>query len=349
MDLASEHGPPRSARVRCVLGRMEALGGTRARQPNGASQMKNEERILIMIRSSAGGLTDREIGEHTGIRPHQQVNQICNRLARKGLTRRECGPQGLLLNVPAKPDGSLASQVLAHIKERRDKSTGLPEIDLRSTLIVIPCSGRKREGGVKGRLGGVSVIDLLPENLSDELKAVRDRNAPACQVNESSRMPAVERYSGTLYEAAGTTLAQLSGSVGGVAIISGGYGVVLASEQIGWYDQRFRQAMWPDNLVARCLSAYAEAIGATTVVGLFGATTSYASAFQRAKWPIDVQNVRLVSPVLRGRDGGLSKVPRAIGEALVAIASTGTLPTDWRSSDALPVHIMSIEQDGSRR
>ena len=71
--------------------------------------------------------------------------------------------------------------------------------------------------------------------------------------------------------------------------------------------------MSPDNLVARCLSAYAEAIGATTVVGLFGATTSYARAFQRAKWPIDVQSAPLVSPVLRGRGGGLSKVPRAIG------------------------------------
>ena len=117
------------------------------------------------------------------------------------------------------------------------------------------------------------------------------------------RLDAVERYCGTLYEAAERTVEQLFRITAGVAIVSGGYGVVSAREQVGWYERRFDKAMWPDDLVARCLSAYAKAIGARTAVGLFGATTSYAKAFRRAKWPADIQNAWLVSPELRGGGG----------------------------------------------
>ena len=304
--------------------------------------MTNAERILALVRSSGWGLTDREIREQTGITPHQQVNQICNRLAGQGLTRRERGPQGFWVNRPAvEDDGAVVNPAGVPGKERHIGMIGLPEMDLGSALIVIPCSGRKHQGGVED-CDGVSILDFLPEDLSEELRDVRECNARVCQLDELLRMPAAERYGGTLYEAARRTSVQVERAVVGLAIVSGGYGVVLAAEQIGWYEQRFDEKMWPNELIARCLSAYAEAIHARTVVGLFGATTSYAKAFRRAEWPVGVQNAWLLSPELRG-GGALVKVPRAIGEALAVIGSTGTLAADWKSSDDVPIRITRID------
>ena len=106
--------------------------------------------------------------------------------------------------------------------------------------------------------------------------------------------------------------------------------------------------MWPNDLIERCLSAYAKAIHARTVVGLFGATTSYAKTFRRVEWPVGVQNAWLVSPELRG-GGALVKVPRAIGEALAVIGLTGTLAADWKSSDDVPIRITRIGTGTARR
>ncbi len=48
----------------------------------------NAERILELLRSVGEPLDDDEIAERLGIRPRQQVNQICNRLAAEGAIER---------------------------------------------------------------------------------------------------------------------------------------------------------------------------------------------------------------------------------------------------------------------
>ncbi len=148
----------------------------------------------------------------------------------------------------------------------------------------------------------------------------------------------MERYCGSLYKTAGSQLAYVEKAGAGLAVVSGGYGVVLAGEQIGWYNQRFDESMWPNELVGRCLAAYAEAIQARTVIGLFGKTTPYPNAFRSVKWPADIHEARLVSPEIRGR-GALVKVPRAIGELLAEIASTAGLADEWTSNDEVSVPI----------
>ena len=311
-------------------------------------RMTNEERILALIRSSERALTDRDIREQTGIEPHAQVNQISNRLARKGLARREDGPQGSLVNrLVVEDEGAAAYPASARGKEREVGTLGSPEIDLGAALIVIPCSAKKHCGGAEDR-DGVSILDFLPGDLSAELRVVRQRNARECGLDESLRMPAAERYCGSLYEAAGRTLAHVERAGAGLAIVSGGYGVVLAGEQIGWYEQRFGEARWPNELVGRCLAAYAEAIQARTVIGLFGKTTPYAKAFRSVKWPVDIHEARLVSPELR-EGGALVKVPRAIGESLAEMGSTGALGADWKSSDNVPVRITRVGTGGPLR
>ncbi len=309
-------------------------------------RMTNEERILELIRSSKRALTDREIREQTGIEPHAHVNQICNRLAGKGFTRRETGPRGFLVNTFVVEDESDTAYPTITAKEREFGTLVPSEIDLRRALIVIPCSGKKHRGGAEDR-DGVSVLDFLPDDLSQELSDVRQRNARECRLDDSLRMPAAERYCGSLYEAAGWTSAHVAMAAAGLAIVSGGYGIVLAGEQIGWYEQRFDEAMWPNKLVGRCLAAYAEAIQARTVIGLFGRTTPYAKAFRSVKWPADIRDALLLSP--EPREGvALVKVPRAIGESLAEIASTGAIGADWTSSDDVPVRITRVGTGSAR-
>lgn len=221
-------------------------------------------------------------------------------------------------------------------------SAALPGVD-RRTLIVIPCSGRKRRGGTETRPGESilnwlsSILNWLPEDLAGELREARRRNAPSSRLDESRTMPAVRRYAGALYQAADGALERIQND-GAVAILSGGYGVVLGNEPIGWYEQKFSERMWPNDLVARCLAAYAQQIEATTVIGLLAGTTAYAKVFRKVRWPANVAGVWLVSPAPDG-GGALVKVPQAIGEALVEIADGRGLPKSWTSSHGVGLRV----------
>ena len=68
------------------------------------------------------------------------------------------------------------------------------------------------------------------------------------------------------------------------------------------------------------------------------ATTNYAKVFRRAEWPSTVEAVYLLTPEPVG--GAMVKAPRAQGEALAAIATTGALSTrrlgEYREADPPP-------------
>ena len=236
--------------------------------------MTNRERVLELLCSELVGLTDSEIRERTGIQPHQQVNQICRSLARAGLIERHAGPHGRLVNLPpaslprnSRPDPPSVPRARSGgpSQERAGPAVGaeMPPLSISSTLFVVPCSGSKRRGGRRTAARGTSVVRSLPRGLAAELRTRRSENASRAKLDESALLPAGERYTGTLYQAAGDALDVLAGSGADLLIISGGYGVVRPSEPIGWYDQEFRNAMWPNGVVARCIAAYADATGAT--------------------------------------------------------------------------------------
>ena len=220
---------------------------------------------------------------------------------------------------------------------------GLCRLALRESLVVIPCSGSKRWGGGSVERNGDSILDLLPSDLADTLRARRACNAPITQLDESEFLPAVKRYKGHLYQGAGTALDTLAQSSAGVLIVSGGYGVVCAAEPVGWYSQLFKPGMWPDGLIGRCIAAYAAAVGAGTVVGLFSMSTAYARVFRGTSWPDSVKQAFLVSPLAQANDGAVSKVPRAQGEALKEISRCEHLPARWTSSDGLRVQVTQLK------
>lgn len=304
--------------------------------------MTNREKILELLASSARPLTDTEIRQRTGIEPHQAVNQICRGLAAEGVTDRRKGPDGYLVNSVI--DRSLI-EPRAGQSDRSGPDDGVSSvsINLEDTLFVIPCSGRKCDVWERSEEahGQDSVIDWLPDNLASELVQARRGNALKSQLDESRTVPANRRYTGMLYESANGVFERLEEVGAQVAIVSGGYGVVLGSEPIGWYKAQFDERDWPNGLVSRCLAAYAESIGATSVVGLFAETTDYAKAFRKVGWPDCVGAAWLISPVSTG-GGAMVKVPRAIGEALAEIAEDGVLPEHWASSDGVLMLVHSI-------
>lgn len=309
--------------------------------------MTNRERVLALIRDRPG-LTDSEIRQRTGIEPHQQVNQICRSLAAAGLIERVTGPHGRIVNLPIAADpaaqhtqtsGTRPVSAGTETKERPSPTpiTALPGWRPADTLLVVPCSGSKRPGS--GTRGGTSILDVLPRPLAAELAEHRRRNATTASIDESTLLPAAERYSGTLYKSAGAAIRRLEARGTRVAIISGGYGLVLAGEPIGMYEQVFRPAMWPNRIIERCLGALAETSQVRTIVGVLSSTTGYATVFRRTRWPTGTR-VLLASP--EPAPGAMVKAPRAQGEWLATIAETGQVPENWTSSDGLHMEIRQL-------
>ena len=301
------------------------------------------DRVAALIRSEPG-LTDTEIGRRTGIEPHQQVNQICRSLETAGLTRRIPGSAGRIINVPL-PQSPDAGQIRqrqtpSHEEEHPPAPTATPTaaLYLLDSLIVVPCSGAKRRGNTAR--SETSVLDGLPLDLAGELSARRLLNAERSGLDETTLLPAADRYEGTFYRSGGSAIKRLADQGARVLISSGAYGLVMADESIGMYEQAFRPGMWPNRLVERCLAEFAEGSGVRQVIGVLSATTGYSKVFRHTRWPRHVDGVFLASP--ESTTGAMVKAPRAQGEWLATLAGTGRIPASWSSSDGLRMGITRL-------
>ncbi|WP_327039673.1 hypothetical protein [Micromonospora maris] len=58
----------------------------------------NRDRVLEALRLSSRPLDDDQLSQRTGVRPRQQVNQICRALHLAGTIRRHEGPDGKIVN-----------------------------------------------------------------------------------------------------------------------------------------------------------------------------------------------------------------------------------------------------------
>ncbi|MDB4959379.1 MAG: hypothetical protein JWO36_6948 [Myxococcales bacterium] len=303
--------------------------------------MTNRDRILNEIRNAATGLSDRELCERTGIQPHQQVNQICRALAEQGLVRRGPRDDGIIVNVSltgrSQPANDAADVRQSLPKAAKATARGGVDVDSSSTLFVVTCSARKSQGG-SPRLQSRSIVDVLPSALGEELTRARTAIASAANVDEGLVMAARDRYRGHQYHAAGSAFADAESVGATTAIVSGGYGVVLAEEPIGWYDRQFRPGTWPRRLVERVLASLAASVGATDVVAFAGSSTQYAAAMKRVSWPRSIRTAQLVS-IVDIRGGAQIAVPMALGEAFREVVTAGSITTDWRSQRGLGVRL----------
>lgn len=303
--------------------------------------MTNRDRVLRLIRAHPG-LTDAQITARTGIRPHQQVNRICRSLATECVITRERGPEGLIVNVPSgEPSGRSARPSTAPRRTARRKidrrtarsAVGAAGVGIDApTLVLVQCSKAKSHGG-QPELDGRGIGDLLPQSLASALAVARETVARAAHRDERRLMPASSRYAGRLYESAGHLIAKPPPGANHV-ILSGGYGLVLPEEPIGDYDRKFRIGDWPSDLLEQCLLEVTRALDCARVVALCADTSDYARLVRRTPWKRLGIDVRLGCPDMAGRGGAQLLVPRAMGEALSALA-TGGIDEGWSSGDGV--------------
>ena len=103
--------------------------------------MTNREEVFGLIQGHPEGLDDDDISELTGIKPRQQIQQLCNQLAASNRIRRESvektGKRRKIHNFPA--DQAVRTDVVATVSDaerwRRRlaalvAATGRPEEDL---------------------------------------------------------------------------------------------------------------------------------------------------------------------------------------------------------------------------
>ncbi len=213
----------------------------------------------------------------------------------------------------------------AHGQEQLGSVIDLKSIDPRSTLIVLPCSGSKA-------FGGTSPTGSVLSTWTHEMQRARARLREKVQVDESALMPAWLRYTGGFYQSVGPTLAHAMKSGAHVVILSGGYGLVRADENIGTYEKQLKPADWPAGVLEDALVAEAIRVGAVSVVAFAASTTGYAQIVRNTRWNrAGILRAVLVTAHTVG-GGAMSKVPRDLGLAFAAFwnGEFGAYPSSIR-------------------
>jgi hypothetical protein len=253
------------------------------------SREPHAERILDLL-ARTPGLDDDQIAQVLSIEPRQTVNQVCRRLAAGGVLVRERGPGGKIVN-------RLGASRVAHTTRptadfRRVEAAlqsspatalspgrSLVPLDPTRTLLVIPCSGDKDRTGIGE--GGASISEHLPADLAQELCEARERVSRKIRIDESTLVPAWQRYNGALYQKGRQALFDLARFGCHVVILSGGYGALLADEPIGMYNARLKRGWWPNRILERVLIAYAKRHGLSCVHAFASATGDYPVVLRR--------------------------------------------------------------------
>lgn len=208
----------------------------------------------------------------------------------------------------------------------------------KNTLLLIPCSGKKQHGSKPSYAPSIfSALDHARATTLAKARASLRKKA----LLDKTLMPAYLRYSaGELYKHAATSIGEAVTAGQRVLIVSGGYGLILADEPIGWYERPFNLPDWPNGLLEECILEYARRERLRSVIAIIARTTNYAKLIRRVKdW--GGLEAKLVTPVAHGCDGAQKKVPRAQGEAVAALINAG-LDQAWRSSDGLRLAIESL-------
>jgi hypothetical protein len=171
----------------------------------------------------------------------------------------------------------------------------------------------------------------LPLSLANELLKARQLVKDKIGIDERTLLPARHRYDGKLYRASGKALDDLAEAGAQIVILSGGYGLVLATEPIGMYDAALEPSWWPHQILERCLLAYARHHGISSVRAFASRTGPYVKVLQRVPWwEAGVSDALLMIP----QSGTSHTSPASQGEAIRALRER-RLATGWRSSYGL--------------
>ena len=213
-------------------------------------------------------------------------------------------------------------------------SPGLNNSPAGNFLLLIPCSARKSLD--TARVISSDMEDTILNHLSKE-HAERLRSARE-QVKEhfknrfySKSRAALDLYDGFMYRVAGfkaSVIKFIKTDKGNLAIISGGYGIVLPNEMIQNYNVNLGDSynIWIDNRLPDVISNFTDSIKAQHVVGFFSKAKAnlYAKLFHQVSWSnTGVSSIRMCFPVVGEQKGLQQKVPRFLGKAVVKFIQSG--------------------------
>lgn len=174
------------------------------------------------------------------------------------------------------------------------------------------------------------------------LVIARERLRASVHLDDRLLLPAWQRYAGTMYREMRDELLAYIRAGGHAVIISGGYGLLLPDEPIGFYDARFHISWWPVGLLERCLPTYAQVREVKAVVAYAAASTDYAKLVRSTRWvEAGVKKALLVAPKTERVGGAQVLVPRALGQAVAAFWRQ-ELTTGWVSSDGLTLSVQRL-------
>ena len=295
---------------------------------------------MMTLLASSPGLNDDEIARELSIEPRQTVNQVCRRLAARGVLIRTTGRAGMiintLVNASAMPERHPVQPLAPVRSPAQGTGKALTPERFEKTLLVIPCSKAKVSGGVVAECGAW-LTDTLPPALAAELQEARGNVAQRIRIDESALMPAWRRYDGSLYRTARDALGDLLREGMHIIILSGGYGAVLVDEPIGDYNAALKPSWWPNRLLPRILLAYANTHGITSVRALASVTSPYFRVLNAIRWgEAGITDALLLAP--EAQPGGTRKSPTSLGEALTALRNRD-LRAGWESSYGLHLDI----------
>lgn len=302
------------------------------------SRVTNTDRILNALEKWPD-LDDDELSKAAEVHPRQQVNQICRRLEKRRIIERLSGPDGKIVNrLVGSFEGPISAQTNNTPQPSRTAHTHSESVrisdDISDTMILIPCSGTKTSS-LSLCENTKRILDDLPPELANRLIQARYSLRDQIALDETHLMPAWERYSGALYRAARPALAELDWASSHILIISGGYGIIRGNEAIGTYNAVFKRSQWPHGLLEEVLAEYAQRHEIRKLRALASATTHYGRLITNVPWlDAGVVDAILMSP--EPCTGAMVKSPRAQGEALESVLTTG-IDTHWRSSDGLKI------------
>lgn len=121
------------------------------------------------------------------------------------------------------------------------------------------------------------------------------------------------RYTGTFYAYAADALAEAAQHSAAVLILSGGYGVLEVTAQIGWYERRLHPADWPTGLLGRLIADHARRREMRRIVAFMARESPYAHVLPATDWAhLGIEQVVLVTADSAGRGTQVS-VPRDLG------------------------------------
>ena len=141
---------------------------------------------MMTLLASSPGLNDDEIARELSIEPRQTVNQVCRRLAARGVLIRTTGRAGkiinTLVNASAMPERHPVQPLAPVRSPAQGTGKALTPERFEKTLLVIPCSKAKVSGGAVAECGAW-LTDTLPPALAGRTA----RGARKCRSENSYR------------------------------------------------------------------------------------------------------------------------------------------------------------------